>query len=378
MWLYSGTIIESTALHAIWRLSRVQDCRLVTMKVLRAKRYQNTQGDQRGKRFGFLILSALALLLYFESSCPRARFTPVLRPIAQETKRNEYTTSPTTSQAAPVPLCARNGERAQSFLMIFMGHSGSSAIISELFAHSQVYFEGKGEPVDHWEYQFNTTRALQFTREFFRRGIAEGKTPGFKMRPRHIVENPAAWAAIAREFNTRIIWQYRDNLFKTAIGEYKLRHFNDSSVVEGLPRNMSREERCKIGAGCRFRVDDMALVHELLTGGITCDKAIASAVHQIADGRDCVFALPYEHYLYNRGDSMRRLHGFLGLRQETHAPIKFKATSDNLCDTIINWDEVCTNFYGCHSWRWMMDDARNQCYCNFKTGPITYCSRKVH
>lgn len=115
--------------------------------------------------------------------------------------------------------CAKNGNRAKTFIMVFMGHSGSSAIISELTQHSQVHTETP-ELVDHNEEQKNGTRALFVARQFFERGIRKGRTPGFKMRPRHIQNDPKAWAELAREFDTRIIWQYRASSLKQAIGEY--------------------------------------------------------------------------------------------------------------------------------------------------------------
>lgn len=327
------------------------------------------------ERLSLLVGIILAILLFLirslESFCPLVNMYPKFNLPVLEAMENEI---PTEKPTSPLPSCARGGTRAQTFLMVFMGHSGSSAIISELAAHSQVYFEDEFEPVDHYEYEFNTTLALQWTRDYFRRGIGSGKTPGFKMRPNHIKRDPAAWVALAREFDTRIIWQYRHNIFKVAVGEYTLRNLNDSSVVEGLRRKMTKEERCKIGAGCRFRVDKMRSMHALLRNGVDCDEKIANAVHLIADGRDCVFGLPYEDYLYSREETMRRLHVFLGLRQESHAPKRFKATSDNMCEAIVNWDEVCENFYACHSWRSMMDDDRNQCYCNFKTGPTSFCA----
>lgn len=275
--------------------------------------------------------------------------------------------------APPLPACAESGKRARTFLMVFMGHSGSSAIISELSAHSEVYFEN-AEPVDHFEYEHNTTLALQYTRDFFDRGLAKGRTPGFKLRPTHIHNNPAAWAALAREYDTRVVWQYRENLFKKSVGEYTYRYLNDTSVVEGLRRDMPRSERCRIGAGCRFNVRNFPFFHDLLRDSVKSDVEISSAVHLIADQRDCVHALPYEDYLYARPAAMRRLHAFLGFTHESHPPLRYKATSDNLCDTIANWDQVCSNFYGCHAWRWQMDDPRNGCHCKFSSGPVNYCA----
>lgn len=277
------------------------------------------------------------------------------------------------SPVPTLPLCAADGSRARTFLMIFMGHSGSSAIISELAGHSQVYFE-EGEPVDHFEYETNTTLALEWTRNFFQRGIRAGKTPGFKLRPTHIFKDPAAWAALAREFETRIIWQYRENLFKKTVGEYTNRYLNDTSVVEGLRREMTRAERCRIGAGCRFRVDDLRFFDYLLRDSVRSDAEIASAVHMIVAGRDCVHPLPYEDYLYDRTGTMLRLQTFLGLKHEMHLPKRFKATSDNLCDAVENWDDLCANFYACHAWRWQMQDVKNNCFCNFSSGTTQYCN----
>lgn len=276
--------------------------------------------------------------------------------------------------APPLPECARDGTQARTFLMVFMGHSGSSAIISELAAHSQVYFED-GEPIDHYEYEHNTTLALEWTRAFFQRGLAVGRTPGFKLRPTHIRNDPQAWAALASEFDTRIIWQYRENVFKKTVGEYTYRYLNDSSVVEGLRRDMPRAERCRIGAGCRFRVDNLQFFHDLLRDSVRSDVGISAAVHLIAGESGCVHPLPYEDYLYARGDAMRGLHDFLGFAHETHKPLRHKATSDNLCDAVANWDELCTSFYGCHAWRWQMDDPRNGCHCStFSSGPVSYCA----
>jgi len=275
--------------------------------------------------------------------------------------------------ALHLPQCAADGRQAKTFLLVFMGHSGSSAIISELAAHSQVYFE-HAEPVDHHIYEHNTTLSLEWTRNFFERGIAAGKTPGFKLRPTHIYRNPRAWAELAREYDTRIVWQYRDNIFKKTVGEYTYRYLNDSSVVEGLRRKISRSERCHIGAGCRFRIDNFRFFHNLLRDSVKSDKEISGAVHAIVGGRDCVHALPYEDYLYARTAAMRRLHMFLGIRPEDHKPDRHKATSDNLCDAVSNWAELCANFYGCHAWRWQMDDPRNGCHCNFSSGSVKYCS----
>lgn len=251
-----------------------------------------------------------------------------------------------------------------------MGHSGSSAIFSELVAHSEVYVESP-EPVDHREYEHNTTLALEWARAFFQQGVRTGKAAGFKVRPTHIRRAPAAWAALASEFSTRIVWQYRENLFQQSVGKYTNQYLNDSIAVEGLRGGMSTRERCLRGAGCRFRIDNFRFFHWLLRDSMRSDVMISDAVHAIAKESGCVHALPYEEYLYARSDTMRGLQRFLGLRLEDHPPTRRKATSHNLCGAVENWKEVGDHFYACHAWRWMMDDVRNGCKCEFVTGPAT-------
>lgn len=77
-----------------------------------------------------------------------------------------------------IPPCAskNTSETATSFLMVFMGHSGSSAILSEMRQHPK-FFVTVPEPLDHGEYQTNTQKALEYTDEFFTNGAKWGKIP---------------------------------------------------------------------------------------------------------------------------------------------------------------------------------------------------------
>lgn len=272
----------------------------------------------------------------------------------------------------PLPSCASTG-RAKSFLFVFMGHSGSSAILSELESHSETLLEGR-EPIDHYEYETNTTLALEFTRELFRRGIAEGRTTGFKMRPQHIGKDPEAWAQLAREFDTRIIWQFRHNILKQAVGEYSYKYLNDSAVIEGLRNETAVKERCEQGVGCKFAISDMDFFHRTLTDCVHSDLSIVTSVRDLANGSECIYSLPYEDYLYHRETTLRRLFKFLGLSWEQTQPQRWKATRDNLCEVVENWDELCEEFYGCQAWRHFFDDAENNCGCHkFRSGGTHFC-----
>lgn len=274
--------------------------------------------------------------------------------------------------ARPLPKCAVGGKRAKTFLIVFMGHSGSSALLSELRSHSEIYME-IAELVDH-QPVFNSSAALEETDAFFKRGIKKGKVPGFKIRPAHIVNKPNEFRKLAQKYDTRIIWNYRRNLFKASVGEYANRYLNDTSVVEGLRENVTMEERCKRGAGCRFRIDNFKFLHDTIRQKVKSHHAILDAVNLISGRERCVREVPYEDYLYDRENVMVDLQSFLGLREEDTKPSRFKATRDSLCEVVENWDELCENFYGCFVWQKMLEDVRNDCYCKFSSGPTTYCS----
>lgn len=297
------------------------------------------------------------------SSISSARISPSL----------SYVSSPHADVSAsharhmrPMPACVSVGRRAQAFLIIFMGHSGSSAITTELRQHPQVLVD-KLELVDH-QPVFNTTAALSDAHAFFTRGANMNRTAGFKIRPMHILNNPMEWRLLVREFDVRIIWQHRKNLFKAAVGEYSNRYLNDKSAVEGLMRNLSRAERCSIGAGCSFRVDNFTFMHERLRHAVRSHRLITRAVQSITSETECVRELPYEDYLYNRRETMKDMRQFLGLDEVETEPERYKATGDNLCEVVSNWNEVCHKFYGCVLWQAMMEDARNGCFCQLTAG----------
>lgn len=270
------------------------------------------------------------------------------------------------------PSCTRGGERARSFLMVFMGHSGSSAIMSELRQHPEIYIENP-EAVDHGENEFNSPNALNFTRAFFSRGQNQNQVPGFKIRPWHLVNAPEEWAALAREFDTRIIWQYRRNALKQTVGEYSYRALNDSSVLEGLRSRDELQRRCEIGAGCSFPIEDLDYFHSMLRNSMMTDAQIARATSLLADGSDCVHELRYEDYLYHRKGTMLDLYDFLGIKHIDIEPTRFKATGDNMCKVVDNWLDLCAAFYGCAAWRPLFEDPINGCGCPFSKSPTKYC-----
>lgn len=265
---------------------------------------------------------------------------------------------------ARLPPCAAGGAvRAKSFLILFMGHSGSTALLSEMTQHSSIMGSPTGpEPIDHFEYEQNTSLAVSFTRQFLAEGIAAGKVPGFKLRPTHITNDPEAFRAIIKDFGVRLIWNTRGNLLKQAVGEYRYRYLKDLSVIEGLRDGETLEERCPDGS-CAFNVSNVRFFHDVLRDLANNDRLVEEAVTALGlDG--CVLPVPYEEYLYGREVTMARIYRFLGLPVEDHPPNRQKATHDSMCMSVSNMEVLCDAFYACPDLRWMFDDWRTGCKCS--------------
>lgn len=305
----------------------------------------------------FLVLAVLAaIFLFFNFTVPKLTL-------------HSFSEKPTYfRKQKPLPQCSSNG-LAKTFLIVFMGNSGSTAISTELLAHPQTYMQ-KLEYVKEYE---NVTDSLAATRAFFEEGVAKGLTPGFKIRPGHILKAPEEWKKLAIDFDTRIIWNYRKNVIKSSLTEYVKMVLQDDLGTGGLQKNISIEERCQLGQGCRHRVD-VPKLHEMMKRGLRCNSQIITGVNLLDGGRGCVWEVPYEDYLHYREETIEDLQQFLGLERVATQPTRFKGTKDDLCAAIENYDELCERLYGCVIWQGMLEDGINGCYCkHYISGDGRYC-----
>lgn len=267
--------------------------------------------------------------------------------------------------------------RSKSFLMVFNGHSGSTAFITELRAHSELDIEAF-EPMDHGEYKNDTDLALKRAHELMDRGIAKGKIPGFKMRPFHIHNKPDMWREFVKKYDSRIVWQYRENIVKQAVGEYRHQYLNDSSVVKGLEMN---QVPCAHGSDqiCRFKIDDMAFLHRIMNSASKNDDRLAAAARILRRSEDMLI-VRYEDYLYEKERTMRETFDFFGIDYEETSAERQKASPDSLCDMVINFQDVCNHFHPCSLWRPYLTDTANNCRCepgDWEKFDPTYCRRVV-
>lgn len=263
-----------------------------------------------------------------------------------------------------MPACATGW--APTFLMVFMGHSGTTAIMTSLQQHSQTHIP-TFEPVDHGVYRSGKSSdhsllALNYTDYFFRNATKLNLTAGFKIRPPNIMARPAEFARLVNTYGTRIIWSYRTNVFKQAISDYNIHYYGDTAGHEGVKiKDPSVETHTTRNS--TIRITSMTNLHKLLKSRIHGEKQVQDALRAIRpDG--CVLPVSYESYLAHPDVTLKRVQQFLGLdTQEIHASLRGKANSDTICELVENWQEVCAAFFGCVQWRWMLDDFQNGCSC---------------
>lgn len=267
--------------------------------------------------------------------------------------------------------------RAKTFLVVFMGHSGSTAFTTELRDHLELEVEFL-EPLDHGEYANDTALALKRAEDLMDRGIAKKKIPGFKLRPFHIHNDPGKWRDFVKKYDTRIVWQYRENILKKAVGEYRHLYLNDSSVVQGLKPD---QEPCEEGSDqkCRFRIDDMRFLHAQMNRVSRSDDVLSAAMRVLRRSDDTLI-VRYEDYLYRRERTMRDTFDFFGLEYEDTTPAMQKASPDSLCEVVINYQELCDHFHPCPLWRPFLHDEVNDCHCqpgSWDKFDGSFCKREV-
>ena len=261
---------------------------------------------------------------------------------------------------AALPTCSSTP--ATTFLIIFQSRSGSTAISSQLASHPSTHME-KLEYLHMLKIPISDTNAsISATEALFSRGLAQNKTVGFKMRPWRVLKEPQRWRQLVAQYHTRIVWQYRRNVLKSAIGIYAEVEYNDTKARSGVVPELHRHV-CEMGVGCTYAIRNFTLFHQIARNAWNAHHAIVRTVSLLDNGRGCMLELPYEDYLYHPDVSMRRLVAFLGLPWSDMDAGRRKATGDSLCEVVSNWEELCEKFYGCLMWRDMLTDHLNGCTC---------------
>lgn len=269
------------------------------------------------------------------------------------------------SNSADIPVCARQ-LRAESFVLLFVTHSGSTALLTALEKNRRIRFAGTAannhEPIDHAPQKSDHDGALRQAERFFKDMRKRGIVGGLKMKPYHILARPTEWGALFDRYSTRIIWMFRGNLFKQAVGEYDIIVRGERIRFGGYKIDKTAHKKK------RFSVDNMQALHKILLWRRGCNNDLERAV--IASGEDrCILPMSYEAFSASPAVQIERAQKFLGLEvMPGLTPGRRKVGKDSLCAMVSNWNDVCAAFYGCDEWRAMMEDTVNECSCPHVSG----------
>lgn len=242
------------------------------------------------------------------------------------------------------------------------------------------------EPVDHGDMAKNSTRALAYADALFLNASALGKTGGFKIRPHHILAAPASWAALLKKHDTRLVWNYRSNTFKASVGHYPIVFHGSKLAYEGIrvesrgnATGATQADESEEPPVRRLLIEDMEglarIVRDRLKGEEVVERALQRLGHRGWHARECTLPVSYESMLRDAAGTIGRVQQFLGMdASELHAPLRRKATHDNLCELVENHQQVCNAFFGCSRLRWMLEDPG--CTCTRLVTNKDFVSRK--
>mmetsp|Transcript_41204 Transcript_41204/g.162581 ORF Transcript_41204/g.162581 Transcript_41204/m.162581 type:complete len:331 (-) Transcript_41204:1840-2832(-) len=243
-------------------------------------------------------------------------------------------------------------------------------MMSQLTQHPGVVWDMNNyEPLNQFDYEeLNPWGAAQWAREYFERwnnpvNNPEGKLPGFKMSSVTIVKAPEVFRQLARDFKLRILWNFREDALKRAAGRYPYYYLKDNTSIGGLNLGEGAASRCDMGVGCSFKIERMGHLHCVMIRNAKVDEYMKKAVDILTADHGCYLELLYEDYLQYPDEQMGEIYKFLGLENLEVESKRGKATSDNMCKVIENYEEVCAAFNECSAWKKWLNDPKNGCSC---------------
>lgn len=116
--------------------------------------------------------------------------------------------------------------QCQGYLMVFVGHSGSS-ILDEIITRTFNFTSGGYEPLD--PFQWNATAAVENAAYIFERAERRGIRTGFKIRTWSILQEPALHRQLVEKYKLCVIAQYRLNTLLKVITSIRE---NESNITQ--------------------------------------------------------------------------------------------------------------------------------------------------
>lgn len=284
-----------------------------------------------------------------------------------------------------------------TWLLFFIGHSGSSAFTQQLGWHPNVKLIGY-EPLTH----LNSSAALSFTTKVMDEARLEnlaGKrvSVGFKLREWSIgLSEYGQWSELIRRHGTRVMLQTDENILRSVTGDLTNRHAL-CAVCEGknLSNVASAQHHCQHcmaegnPSALQFLVRNKLITTEDTTRifpvYISISQILINAFHEVLRQRgmtdhvneimgrlSSTLHLTYHDFMIDSWATITKALDWMGVenpymqRVPPEGRVAFVRSSGALrwCDKIHNWNRVCLAFGSCQKLGWMLADAENDgCTC---------------
>ena len=292
----------------------------------------------------------------------------------------------------------------RTYLWVFMGHSGSSAMesIIKRAGGDDVWVPGF-EPLQEWgthnkedSMEYKCRMALHQTREYFEKGTAEGKLTGFKLRPYHLhrcgAEIRRGYSDLMKEFDTCLIWNYRVNMVESDITDMREKTLKVTQFhSDGTDLETSLElDDDQIRTIVEYQMGDLNWGGDIDDDDWSCAEATGQArgydsgMHDNVActvlgllrhggyaperGLECALHVAYEDFLYSQDATLTRIGRFLGIDDANmhQATSRFeKASASGICHQMTEetFARLCLEMAKYPELQWLMVDPINDCVC---------------
>jgi hypothetical protein len=132
--------------------------------------------------------------------------------------------------ALPQPriVSVQPNPKCHGYLMVFVGHSGSS-VLHEIITRTFNFTSGGFEPLER--FKPNATAAVEKASEIFGRAQKRGIRTGFKIRPWSIMKAPELHRRLVEKYKLCVIAQYRLNTLLKSITSIRERESNQTQFT---------------------------------------------------------------------------------------------------------------------------------------------------
>ena len=235
-------------------------------------------------------------------------------------------------------------QKCDNFVVLFMGHSGSSALMEQLERHFH-FFNPGFEPL--YGLRPNASAAFLKAREYFEEGRAKHVTVGFKMRPWSILALKAEFKLLAAEYNVCVAQNFRLNMLESFITDMRERKFQTTQFDRRTQKNgllnVTIEDAEKLK---RNVADDFPTVYPGMAARVLTQNN--------------VLLLPYENFLQNPKLIVAYVGSSFGLEPkaatETSQEAKFYKRSHSGVAANVDQESLrtLTNMFDGSPFKWML------------------------